>query len=131
MTRLYCSDNSENVGTTRRKPLTASQKLALYDEQKGICPLCGLFMVAGKKLIDEHLRPLGLGGTNDFGNRAIVHEACADAKTHGPRGDIARIADAKAQKRAALGFKTRKGRPMPGSRASGLKRGFDGTVTRR
>ncbi|GEP11696.1 HNH endonuclease [Methylobacterium gnaphalii] len=131
MSRLYCSAESEDVGTTRRRPLPPSQKLELYEKQKGICPLCELFMVPGKKLIDEHLRWLGLGGTNDFDNRAIVHKACADLKTHGPRGDLARIADAKAQKRAALGFKAPKGRPMPGSRASGLKKRMDGTVVPR
>ena len=131
MSRLYVCDQPEDVGTTRRKPLTASQKLALYEQQNGICPLCNLFMVPGKKLVDEHLRPLGLGGTNDLGGRAIVHAACADAKTRGPDGDLARIAEAKAQKRAALGFKQPKGRPLPGTVASGLKKGFDGRVTRR
>ncbi|CAO4179071.1 HNH endonuclease [Methylorubrum populi] len=120
----------EDVGTTRRKPLTPSQKLELYEAQGGICPLCTLPMRPGKRLIDEHLRSLGLGGTNDFGNRAIVHEACAQAKTHGPEGDLARIADAKSQKRSILGFEKPR-RPMPGSKASGLKRGFDGQVTRR
>ncbi|GAB6842327.1 hypothetical protein HNR00_003536 [Methylorubrum rhodinum] len=121
----------EDVGTTPRRPLTPSQKLELYEQQKGICPLCGLFMRPGKRLIDEHLRALGLGGSNDFGNRAIVHEACALAKTHGPTGDLTVIADAKAQKRAILGFERPKGRPLPGTKASGLKRGFDGRVTRR
>jgi hypothetical protein len=29
------------------------------------------------------------------------------------------------------GIKTPKGRPMPGTRASGLKRGFDGVVRKR
>lgn len=121
----------EDVGTTPRKPLSASKKLALYEEQKGICPLCDQPMLRGEKLIDEHLRPLSLGGSNDRINRAIVHERCAKAKTEGPDGDLATGAKAKDQKRASLGFKTAKGRPMPGTKASGLKRGFDGRVTRR
>lgn len=121
----------EDVGTTPRKPLSSSKKLALYEEQKGICPLCDQPMLRGEKLIDEHLRPLSLGGSNERINRAIVHHRCAKAKTEGPDGDLATGAKAKAQKRASLGFKTAKGRPMPGTKASGLKRGFDGRVTRR
>ena len=105
----------EDVGTTPRKPMTASQKLALYEEQKGICPLCTQPMQRGEKLIDEHLRALGLGGSNARGNRAIVHHHCAKAKTEGPDGDLAIVAKAKAQKRASLGFKTAKGWRLHGA----------------
>lgn len=96
---------SEDVGTTPRKPLTPSQKLSLYESQRGICPLCDQAMHRGEKLIDEHMRPLGLGGSNDLGNRAIVHAICAAIKTNGPDGDLATGAKAKAQKRASLGFR--------------------------
>lgn len=105
----------EDVGTTPRKSLSASKKLALYEEQKGICPLCDLPMQRGEKLIDEHMRPLGLGGGNERANRRLVHEKCALAKTHGPTGDLATTAKAKAQKRASLGFKTAKSRPLQGA----------------
>ncbi|CAO4183139.1 HNH endonuclease [Methylorubrum extorquens] len=105
----------EDVGTTPRKPLTAKQKLALHEKQGGICPLCTKPMLPGDKLTDEHLRALGLGGLNAFDNRAMVHTPCALAKTHGPDGDLARIAKAKAQKRASLGFKTAKSRPLQGA----------------
>lgn len=105
----------EDVGTTPRKPLTGSQKLALFEAQKGICALCNKPMLPGQKLTDEHLRALGLGGSNAFGNRAIVHtEPCARNKTHGPDGDLAVIAKAKAQKRAAFGFKTVSGPKLQG-----------------
>ena len=116
-----CTD----VGTTPRTRLTDSEKLALYEAQGGICPLCNCVMVQGEALTDEHLRALGLGGSNDLANRAIVHRDCALAKTGGPEGDTARIATAKRQKRRGLGFVTPK-RPMPGSKASGVSRGLDG-----
>lgn len=92
-----------DVGTTPRKPLTPRQRLKLFEEHKGICVLCGLQIRSGEKWIDEHLRALGLGGSNDFDNRAPVHVACAEAKTH--KEDIPRIAKAKRQKMAALGIK--------------------------
>lgn len=105
----------EHVGTTPRKALTGPQKLALHEKQGGICPLCSKPMLPGDKLTDEHLRALGLGGSNAFDNRAMVHTPCALAKTHGPDGDLATIAKAKAQKRASLGFKTQKSRPLQGA----------------
>jgi len=94
----------ESVGTTKRKTLTARQKVKLHEDQKGICPLCGRPMVPGEKLIDEHLTPLGLGGSNDLGNRALVHATCAYAKTFGDEGDIAKIAEAKRRKARDLGL---------------------------
>ena len=96
---------SFDVSTTRRKPLTPTQRLKLFEDHKGICALCGLQIRSGEKWIDEHIRALGLGGTNDLDNRAPVHVACANAKTHGPEGDVAKIAKAKRAKMAALGIK--------------------------
>lgn len=94
----------ESVGTTKRKPLTARQKVKLHEDQGGVCPLCTRLMVPGEKLIDEHLTPLGLGGSNDLGNRALVHATCAYAKTFGAEGDIAKIAEAKRRKARSLGL---------------------------
>jgi hypothetical protein len=101
----------EDVGTTKRKPLTPSQKLKLYESQAGICPLCSRRMERGEKLIDEHLRALGLGGGNDVDKRAMVHAVCAYEKTYGKDGDIAKIAEAKRRKARSLGFTTTK-RPI-------------------
>ena len=91
-----------DVGTTPRKPLTPTQRLKLFEAHKGICVLCSKEIRAGEKWIDEHSRPLALGGTNDLENRRPVHVACAEIKT--PQ-DLAQIAKAKRQKRAALGIK--------------------------
>lgn len=92
-----------DVSTTPRKPLTPTQRLRLFEAHKGICALCGGEIQSGEKWIDEHLRALGLGGTNDIENRAPVHVACAKAKTNNE--DIPRIAKAKRQKMASLGIK--------------------------
>lgn len=98
-----------DVGTTERKRLTPTQRLKLFERHKGICALCGLQIRSGEKWIDEHLRALGLGGTNDDDNRAPVHLACAKVKTN--EEDLPRIAKAKRQKMAALGIK-REGRKI-------------------
>ena len=92
-----------DVGTTPRKPLTPTQRLKLFEAHKGICVLCGQQIRAGEKWVDEHLRALALGGSNDMDNRAPVHVACAKAKTN--EDDLPRIAKAKRQKMAALGIR--------------------------
>jgi len=61
-------------------------------------------------------------------NRGPAHVSCARAKT---RDDAKRLAKAKRQKRKHLGIRQSKGRPMPGSKASGLKKRMNGKVERR
>jgi hypothetical protein len=96
-----------DVGTTARKQSTPTQRLKLFEKEKGICCLCGLKITG--KFIDEHKRALGLGGSNDPKNRGVAHVKCADAKTK--REDMPRIVKAKAQKRAQHALKTVK-RPL-------------------
>lgn len=93
-----------DVTTTPRKPLTPTQRLKLFEQHKGICALCGGEIRSGEKWIDEHLRALALGGSNDADNRAPVHVACAEAKTRNE--DMPRIVKAKRQKMASLGIKS-------------------------
>ena len=99
-----------DVGTTPRKPLTPRQRLKLFEEHNGKCAICGLQIKSGEKWIDEHLRALGLGGSNDLDNRAPVHVACADEKTR--QQDMPRIVKAKRQKMAALGIKRETGQKI-------------------
>ena len=92
---------TEDVGTTKRKPLTPTERLALFEREHGLCCICGNTIFG--KFIDEHKRALGLGGSNDPKNRGVAHPKCADAKTHDE--DMPRINKAKAQKKAAHGIK--------------------------
>ena len=92
-----------DVGTTERKRLTPSQRLKLFEKHKGSCALCGL-EIKGKRWVVEHMRPLGLGGTNEVDeNLRPVHEACAREKTI---EDVKAIARAKRIKMRAIGIET-------------------------
>lgn len=93
---------TEDVSTNERKPLTPRQRLKLFEEFKGVCQLCKLPIRSGDKWRDEHMRALGLGGTNEWGNRAPAHVHCAKEKD---ADDLPRIAKAKRQKMSALGIK--------------------------
>jgi len=115
---------TEDLGTTPRKVLTPRQRLALFEAFKGICPLCEQRIQVGEKWIDEHMRALGLAGSNDWDNRAPVHEHCAKLKT---KDDMARINKAKRQKMHHLGIKPESRRKLPGSKDSPIKIKLDGT----
>ena len=97
-----------DVCTTKRKPLTPTQRLRLFEAHKGLCGICGAQIRAGEQWIDEHIIPLGLGGSNDLTNRAPAHVQCAHSKTHGSQGDVAKIAKAKRQKMKHLGIERKK-----------------------
>ncbi len=107
-----------DVTTTPRKSLTPTQRLKLFEKHKGICCLCGNKICAGEPWIDEHKRALGLAGSNDPENRAPAHVKCAELKTYGKDGDLARIAKAKRQKMKHLGIR-KPNRPKIRSRGFG------------
>ena len=96
---------STDVTTTKRKPLTPTQRLKLFEAHKGLCGLCGAQIRAGEGWVDEHIIPLSLGGSNELNNRAPVHQNCAAAKTFGKDGDLAKAAKAKRQKMSFLGIR--------------------------
>lgn len=116
-----------DLGTTPRKPLTPTQRLRLFEEYKGICVLCTNKIHAGEPWRDEHLRALGLAGTNAWDNRAPVHIKCAKIKD---KDDLPRIAKAKRQKMSAFGMK-RSTNPLPGGKRSPWKKKLSGEVVAR
>ncbi len=89
----------EPVQPTKRRKLTPAERGMLLHRQGGYCG-CGcdhtLFNENDPRIwwamIDEHILPLELGGSNDLSNRALYLVDCAKAKT---RDDIKRIAKAR------------------------------------
>lgn len=77
----------------------------------------------------DHVIPLILGGENRETNLQLLCDECHAAKT---RLDVKLKAKVARVRKRRLGIVApRKGRPMPGSRASGLRKRMDGTVERR
>lgn len=112
----------------KRKPLTRVQRTKLFHAHEGICCLCKLPIFAGRgdKWIVEHIKPLWLGGADDTTNMAPAHERCAIEKT-------TREAPVKAKsdrvRARHLGIK-KSTRPIPGSKASGIRKRMNGNVER-
>ncbi len=77
----------------------------------------------------DHDVPDALDGLNDLDNCRAICPGCHKYKTG--KNDIPQIRKAARQHDRARGIKSRKGPPMPGTKASGLKKCMDGTVQRR
>lgn len=91
------------------------------------CETCGV--VLRNVIIYEHMTPDGLGGEPTLENCRVHCRTCGDRKTF--EDDNPRMQKADRQLKSSYGIKTRKGRPMPGSKASGLRKRMDGRVERR
>jgi 5-methylcytosine-specific restriction enzyme A len=92
----------------KRKPLSTTARVKLFTAHGGKCCLCGGIIDGTKeRWIAEHIRPLELLGEDGGDNLAPAHKRCADAKTNGPDGDLAKIAKAKRREAIHLGAKPR------------------------
>lgn len=90
------------------------------------CEGCGNLLRG--TLIYEHVQPDGLGGEPTLENCKVHCKTCADVKTF--TEDNPRMQKADRVLKKNFGLKP-KGRPMPGSRASGLRKRMNGQVERR
>ena len=89
----------EPVDATPRQRLTLAQKTEILNRQHDLCAGCGesliWIVIDGKSvygpMIDEHIIPLELGGSNDLSNRELRCAPCAKAKTRQDRKDIAKV----------------------------------------
>lgn len=96
-----------DVGTTKRKAMSPTRRLRIWEDHKGVCCLCG-GKIDGvrERWIVEHMRALALGGEDADENCAPAHEACASSKT---KNDVSMITKAKRQKQKHLGIKAANG----------------------
>ena len=118
----------DDVPATKRRRVSPSQRLKVWERDKGICWRCGLPIVGHKeKWTIEHIVPLGLAGADSLDNMRCSHESCRREKD---KEDIPKIAKAKRMKMANLGIKKKK-RRWPCGRDGKLKKTFGGEVVER
>jgi|KBSMisStandDraft_5_1062788.scaffolds.fasta_scaffold1149390_1 hypothetical protein len=113
----------------KRKSLSRLQRTKIFDAAHGICCLCGVPIRAGRgEVWVEHLKPLWLGGADDASNWGPAHRLCAIDKTAGEAPQKAKGDRARAN---YLGIRKRsRGRPLPGTRASGIRIRMNGNIER-
>lgn len=89
---------------------------------------CGAWLTIGKYHFDHDI-PDALGGEPTLENCVVLCIACHRDKTS--KRDVPAIAKTKRIRDRHLGIKLRKGRPMAGSKASGLRKRMNGQVEKR
>lgn len=137
MSRVYASLHREPLNATPRKRLTKAQRAEILERQHDNCAGCGASLIwltldngtiGYGPMIDEHILPVDLGGSNDLSNRELRCVPCARAKT---REDRKRIDKARRLRRTEAGD-VRPKRKIVGPGFDKTKsRGFDGRVRAR
>lgn len=118
----------------KRSEFTARQKYEIFlrnSKRFGfpVCEAegCGAMIKAGQYQVD-HIKPCWEGGTNDPSNGRLICTPCHSGKS-AEESRVTQAADRKGRKHR--GIKKQQFRPMPGTKASGLTKGFDGVVRSR
>jgi 5-methylcytosine-specific restriction endonuclease McrA len=108
------------VEVTERQRLTAAERRKLLERQTYVCAACPTKLtleIEGRvvlgAMVDEHIIPLALGGSNDLSNRELLCPHCAKAKT---------LKDLRAIRKAARIQRRLKGEDPPKQRLN--SRGF-------
>lgn len=125
----------EWIGATADTEIPARVRLRVWDRCKGLCHKCGRkIRGAIERWICEHLIALINWRPTDekpHGNReSNLGLTCCNCLPVKNAEDVAEKAEVYAIKSKHLGLK-KASRPFPGSRASGLKKHMDGSVSRR
>ncbi len=114
---------------TRRAEFTRKTKIAAWERDGGRCRHgCGRKLRPGDRIEYDHIIRCELEPDNSLENCQVLCGACHDYKTH--KVDAPAAAKSRSVRAKHIGAHKPK-RPMPGSRASGLKKRLDGTVVPR
>jgi 5-methylcytosine-specific restriction protein A len=114
-----------------RRKLTDHQRAAIFLDRGGKCHACGRKLRSGDVWQLDHVLALELGGKDEPANLAPCCDWCHKGKT---AEDHSKAAKGRAVATSIIiprSQRQRKGRPMPGSKASGWRKRMDGTIERR
>lgn len=113
---------------TNREEFPSKVRIAAFDRAKGRCEVCSAHLFVGKYQYD-HIIPTAVGGPPTLENCRVACTSCHGTKT--AKVDVPAIAKTARTKAKHIGAKTAKGRPLPGTKASGLRKKMSGEVQRR
>ena len=118
----------EWVGASDDSAIPPRVMVRVFQKAEGKCAQCTRKLERGKWACD-HIVPLIAGGRNaeDY-LQALCVSPCHAEKT---KADVKEKAQTYLILAKHIGAKSRKGKAMFGTKASGWKRGFDGKVRRR
>ena len=108
-----------------RRPISTRERTALFLAAGGKCAHCETKIQPGQRWDLDHVRPLELLGADEPSNWQVLCAPCHRAKT---AADVTRIRTAQRQQARHLGAKAPSRNPLPGSRASGIRKRMSGKV---
>jgi 5-methylcytosine-specific restriction endonuclease McrA len=118
----------EWIGKTDDEAIPVRVKLRVFERYGKRCAECTLVIRGRLRPAYDHIRALANGGEHREGNLQLLCVPCHKVKT---RADVGEKRVNNRVKAKHLGIKKRKGRPMPGSRDSGIKMKIGGGWERR
>lgn len=118
----------EWIGKTPDSAIPPRVQLRVFQKHGGVCPKCTRKLEPGKWACDHIIALINGGEHRERNLQPLCVSPCHSWKT---REDVAE--KSRNYKRAAshAGIKARKSRPLPGSKASGIRKRMDGRVERR
>lgn len=116
------------VGKTDDSQAPARVRLRIFVRYDGRCGCCLRKIRPGEKWQLDHVDALINGGRNDESN---LQPLLVEHHRNKTRADVAQKATTYRKRSKHIGIKPRKSRPMPGSKASGLRKRMNGQVERR
>lgn len=118
----------EWIGKTSDTPIPPRVRLRIFEAHGGVCHLSGRRIQAGEPWDCDHIVALVNGGEHRETNLA---PALRDKHREKTALDVAEKSIVRRKRMKSLGIVPKKGRPIPGSKLSGLKRKMNGEVVRR
>lgn len=116
------------IGATDDTPAPPRVRLRVWDRCEGRCHRCTRKIPTGDAWVLEHLKAVINGGRNAEDNLGLSCSWCVPAKN---AEDVADKSEVATIRKKHLGIKERKGQPIPGSKASGWRKPFNGPPVRR
>lgn len=110
-----------------RNEFSSKIRQSAWHRCDGKCDECGNIITRGVQY--DHIVPAWLGGAATLENCACLCTPCHSLKT--AKHDVPAIAKTKRVLAKRIKADRPKSRPMPGSKASGLRKRMNGTVERR
>jgi len=118
----------EWIGANDDTPFPPRVRVRVFERAGGKCEVCSRKLGPADKWQVDHIIALINGGANRESNARCICDWCHKAKT---RQDVAAKSKTARVRAHHLGIKPKTSRPIPGSKASGIKRRFDGTTINR
>lgn len=112
-----------------RQRLSTRDRVALFEEHKGRCHICGEKIHTTQAWEVSHPIPLAAGGADEPGNRAPAHKKCHAKQTR--EIDQPLIAKVKRVHARHIGAVAPPARPFPGGKRDRWKKRMDGTTVLR